>query len=124
MCLSPRVDCHADDFAIFFCCAQVTKLQFDYTDCDISAPTDGTSAPMPSGKYSCTYPWFYAGSVLAASELNPTCLYLLQTHFLLMTAVLDTMLLNGHSPTTQVVLSDSKLSVLLPLMYHMIWVSS
>ncbi|KAI5451371.1 alkylphosphocholine resistance protein lem3 [Naganishia albida] len=41
---------------------QVTKMTFDYTDCDISAPTDGTSAPMPSNKYS------YA---LSSYESNP-----------------------------------------------------
>lgn len=32
---------------------QVTKLRFDYTDCDISAPTDGTEATMPSNKFDC-----------------------------------------------------------------------
>ncbi|KAJ9121745.1 hypothetical protein QFC22_002366 [Naganishia vaughanmartiniae] len=30
---------------------QVTSMRFDYTDCDTSAPTDGTVASMPNDKY-------------------------------------------------------------------------
>lgn len=96
----------------------MTTITLDYTQCDASAPTDGTPHPMPSDSYGCQSSLFHV-SVSCILEVPSNYVQTTSRHLPQSTS-LPSLLPPGHSAMTQRAPSVSKHSVRLCLKCHTI----